>query len=374
VRRLPPSLVDAAIACVLVGWGLLELLGTGAWGSGPHVVQVVGVVVACGSVAARRRLPLAAAGAFAVGELAMILAGYPPEILAVALAGMVLAYSLAAQLDGAALLTGVAILAGTVLAKDVDDPKLGVTDIVIDLVFLAMPLLVGRVVRRRERTADHIARVADDRTRDAIERERQRIARELHDVIAHGMSVMVVQADAARHGLRPEDDDTREALSAIEHTGRESLREMRRLLGLLRHQTPDGDGAVAPQGGMTSLDGLIDSVRRAGLPVGLTIEGQARPLPPGIDLAAYRIVQEALTNSLRHAGPAHAHVAIDYRPRELALRIEDDGRGSPNGTAGSGSGLIGMRERVRFYGGTFDAGRHDGGFLVTATLPLETPR
>jgi signal transduction histidine kinase len=184
---------------------------------------------------------------------------------------------------------------------------------------------------------------------------------------------MVVQADAARHGLDPADDETRAALTAIERTGRESLREMRRLLGLLR----DGDesaAALQPQPGMIGVDALVQSVRQAGLPVDLRISGAARALPPGIDIAAYRIVQEALTNALRHAGPARATVEIAYHSGEITLRIEDTGRTNGDPSRAGGNGLVGMRERALLYGGSFAADRGPGGFVVAASLPLEVPQ
>ncbi len=165
----------------------------------------------------------------------------------------------------------------------------------------------------------------DDRTHDAIRQERERIARELHDVVAHGMSVMVVQADAARHGLPADEDETRTALIEIERTGRESLREMRRLLGILR-DGDEGGAALMPQPGMKSVDALVQSVRQAGLPVDLRVSGEARPLSPGIDITVFRIVQEALTNALRHAGPARATVEIGYS--EQGGHAEDRGHRS----------------------------------------------
>ena len=304
----------------------------------------------------------------------MVLSGGVPELLAVALAAMLLAYTCAATLDNRQLLAAIVMLVAAVVIKDLDDPKQGGWDVAIDQLFVLMALAVGRVVWRRERKVEHVARVAGERTQDAIRHERQRIARELHDVIAHGMSVMVVQADAARHGLAPGADETRTALTEIERTGRESLREMRRLLGLLRDANGDTDGTtVEPQAGMRSIEALVHSVRQAGLPVDLQIEGTPKPLPPGIDLAAYRIVQEALTNALRHAGPARAKVEIVYGEREIDLRIEDTGRGKGVTPGQDGNGIIGMRERAYLYGGSFDAAPHSDGFVVSASLPLETP-
>ena len=375
MRRPPVPVLDAVLALACAGWALLELIGDDAWTAGPHAIEVIGALAACGSVALRRRAPLVSVVIYAGALLLIVVSGQPPELLGVVIAGMIIAYSLAAELDGNQLLAGLAILAGAVVIKDIDDPKLSTSSIVIELLFYAMGSAAGRVVRRRERKVEHITRVADDRANDAIRQERQRIARELHDVIAHAMSVIVVQADSARHGLAPGDDETRSALTAIEDSGRESLREMRRLLGLLRDDEAEANGAaLGPQAGMKSLDALVRSVRQAGLPVDLQIDGEPQPLSPGIDLAAYRIVQEALTNALRHAGPARAKVTISYGERDIKLRIEDTGRGSNTTAEQGGNGIIGMRERARLYGGSFDAGPGAAGFAVTASLPLETPR
>jgi signal transduction histidine kinase len=206
----------------------------------------------------------------------------------------------------------------------------------------------------------------------AVAEERTRIARELHDVVAHSMSVMVVQAGAARRLVETRPDDVKEALSTIEQTGRSALDEMRRLLGILR-QAGDDSTTRTPQPGITDIGTLVTSVREAGLPVDLTIEGDPRPLAPGLDLSAYRIVQEALTNTLKHAGPATAQVRLCYGDDELEVRVMDDGRGpAADRSDGAGHGLVGMRERVAVFGGELWAGaRGGGGFEVRARLPLE---
>jgi signal transduction histidine kinase len=181
---------------------------------------------------------------------------------------------------------------------------------------------------------------------------------------------MVVQAGAERHALPADQTSTREALSSIEQAGRQALVEARRLLGMLRR---NGDGEeLEPQPSLEHVDILLDQITRAGLPVALTVEGERTALPAGVDLCAYRIVQEGLTNALKHAGPAHAEVTLRYAPRALDVEVRDDGRGadSPNGD-GAGHGLIGMRERVALYGGRLAAGpREDGGFEIHAHLPL----
>ena len=202
----------------------------------------------------------------------------------------------------------------------------------------------------------------------AVAEERRRIARELHDVVAHSVSVMTVQAGAVRRLLRPDQERERQALEVIEATGREALTEMRRLVGLLREQ-----GAMpefAPQPSMRTVDVLVGTVREAGLPVEIEIEGEPRELPPGVDLSAYRIIQEALTNALRYAGPAHAWVTVRWKDRELELEISNDGRSEP-GREGVGHGLAGLRERVALVGGSIESGpRSGGGYVVRAHLPL----
>jgi signal transduction histidine kinase len=232
-------------------------------------------------------------------------------------------------------------------------------------------------VRERQLLAETLAARAELlerehklREKEALEEERARIARELHDLVAHNVSVMVVQAGVERHALPDSQASTRATLTAIEQAGRQALVEARRLLGVLRR---NGDHeALEPQPSIERVDTLIEHVERAGLPVRLTIEGDEVPLPAGVDLCAYRIVQEALTNALKHAGPARAEVLLRYQASGLDIEVRDDGRGpsSPNGD-GSGHGLIGMRERVALYGGRLRTGpREDGGFEVCAHLPL----
>jgi signal transduction histidine kinase len=220
----------------------------------------------------------------------------------------------------------------------------------------------------RER-ARQLERQREEKARTAVAEERGRIARELHDVVAHSVSVMVVQAQAGQR-LLADPDLAGGAFRAIEASGREALVELRRLLGILR--TGAEQPAIGPQPGLGSLGVLLEQVREAGLPVELRVEGEQVQLPPGVDLAAYRIVQEALTNTLKHAGSARAEIIVRYGPSAVELEVLDDGRGAPAATNGSGHGLIGMRERVALYGGRLEAEpRKAGGFAVRARLPLE---
>jgi signal transduction histidine kinase len=229
-------------------------------------------------------------------------------------------------------------------------------------------LLVRRVVRDRERRADIAERERDLAAREAVVEERARIARELHDAIAHNVSMMVVQAGAERRVLGEERSSTREVLETVEQIGRGALTEMRRLVGMLRSS---GEEPLAPQPGLADLERLVGQVREAGLPVDLQIEGARRELPVGLDLSAYRIVQEALTNALKHAGQARATVSVRYRDDSLELEVVDDGAGATTRVASGGHGLVGMRERVALYGGRFEAGRRaSGGFTVRVLLPI----
>lgn len=237
-------------------------------------------------------------------------------------------------------------------------------------------LLAARHNARARELAAQEARLEADRIATAADRavaeERQRIARELHDVVAHSVSVMTVQAGAVRRLLRPDQERERQALETVEATGREALTEMRRLVGLLRQQ-----GAMpefAPQPSMRAVDVLVGTVREAGLPVELAVEGEPTELPPGVDLSAYRVIQEALTNALKYAGPANAWVTVRWKDVELELEIANDGRSEPGGDGG-GHGLDGLRERVALVGGSIESGpRNGGGFFVKAHLPLEARR
>jgi signal transduction histidine kinase len=229
----------------------------------------------------------------------------------------------------------------------------------------------------REREAAELRASFAEREREAAARvavaeERSAIARELHDIVAHAMSVMVLQVGAVRHRLPQTDTENRQALGRVEQAGRTALAEMRRLLGAMRS---NADGvALGPQPGLDSLDALLADLRGAGLPVQLQLEGDPLPLPRAIDLSAYRIVQEALTNTLKHAHASQADVTVRYAPHHVELEVRDDGEGAMS-NGGAGHGLVGIRERVKIYGGQMTAGpATDGGFLLTARLPVERTR
>ena len=232
---------------------------------------------------------------------------------------------------------------------------------------------VRATLAEREREAAEMRATLAEREREAAARiavaeERARIARELHDIVAHAVSVMVLQIGAVRHALPDGLDESKEALGRVERAGRTALAEMRRLLGAMRR---DGDGLeLAPQPGIDDLGSLFEEVRRAGLPVELHVAGDPFPLPRAIDLSAYRIVQEGLTNALKHAGASHADVSVSYGHDDLQIEVRDDGAGSSR-SDGLGHGLVGIRERVKIYGGEMSASRaQEGGFVLDVRLPI----
>lgn len=242
-------------------------------------------------------------------------------------------------------------------------------------IWTAVICVIGRGARNRQimvsllgERADRLERDREEKARAAVAEERARIARELHDVVAHGVSVMVVQAGAARRVMKADPGQAETSLLAVEATGRQSLAEMRRLLGVLRTDPQALD--LAPQPGLGQVDDLLEKIREAGLSVELRSEGVTRPLPAGADLVAFRVIQEGLTNVMKHAGHATATVTIGYHDNRVDLEVRDDGQGVKSHSDGRGHGLFGMRERVSLYGGSVEAGPgRTGGFVVTASIP-----
>jgi signal transduction histidine kinase len=286
-------------------------------------------------------------------------------------------YSVAAHADRRRAVIGGVLAAAAILA--IDAPVLlagAVPNDVYAWLLYGLAWILGRALRHRQDLAaalqDRAALLEHEqeaKARSAVTEERARIARELHDVIAHSLSVIVVQAAAERRVLGQEHATTREVLGAIEHTGRQALVELRRLLGVIRKT--DDRPALRPQPTLARLDELLAQVRDAGLAVQLQTQGEPVPLPPGVDLSAYRIVQEALTNVLKHANARHVEVLVCYRPGELEVEVTDDGQG-PTDEPGGGHGLVGMRERVALYGGALEAGQRDGGgYRLHARLRFE---
>jgi signal transduction histidine kinase len=290
--------------------------------------------------------------------------------LALAITLVIAVYSVGAHTSGRETIIGAGLVAGLCLSGTIADSNEGtLADFIGNAIFFFTIFgglwVAGRAIRRRRFRERQLIVERDEGARAAVAEERARIARELHDVVAHAISVIVLQARGARHAEGAERD---EALDAIETTGANALAEMRRLLHMLRED--DEAVAMAPQPSLEQLDHLVAQVRDAGMPVEVRVEGERRPLPPGVDVSAYRIVQEALTNALKHAGPARARVAIRFGDDALELEITDTGQGGgANGTGGHG--LVGMRERVAVFGGRLDSGpQSEGGYAVKARLPL----
>ncbi|MEV7926021.1 sensor histidine kinase [Kitasatospora sp. NPDC088779] len=378
--------VDAGWAGLLLLIGLLDAPRGG--GPGP----VIAVVLMSVLVAVRRRAsgPAVVGGAvLAAGQLALAVPPGPVGVgyLALTYAGAAFGPPWASRLALAAC-----ALAGplTVWRFEAVGPTSGWLRAVVLSGFLSTPFVLcwawGRLTRIRrayltelEDRAARLERERDAQAKVAVAAERARIAGELHDVVAHNVSAMIVQADGAAHVLDSSPQQAKEALGTIASTGRQALVEMRRVLGVLR--TSETAKEYVPQPGVEELSELLEQVRTAGLPVDYTTSGRPRTLPRGVELTVYRIVQEALTNVRKHGGPAaRARVAVDFGERELIVLVEDDGRGSTDehlttgGADGHGHGLVGMRERVAMVNGCLDASpRPDGGVRVHAALPLKAP-
>ncbi len=365
--------LDQVVAAVLVVLGQLELWAGNPNPGLPTALAVPLTIVIPGLVAFRRRRPLEVGIAVALGTDLIFAFGAKSYSVPLAVAWLCALYGIAVWTSNRAFLIGLGVLVianAAILASPHQALHNTVLFTVIPLVAM---LIARRAVRDRQLRAEALAARAElleFRAHEAVAEERVRIARELHDLVAHNVSMMVVQAGAERHALPEDQASTRETLGSIEQAGRQALAEARRLLGVLR---PSGERErLEPQPSIEELAFLVEQVQRAGLPVKLAIEGEQVPLPVGLDLCAYRIVQEALTNALKHAGRAQAQVLVRYVPRALEVEIRDDGQGAPQtNDDGAGHGLIGMRERVALYGGQLTAGPHQGGgFQVKARLPL----
>ena len=356
------------------------------WDAAPRGGAVLLALAASLPLLARRRWPLAAPmlALAALLGLSVLIPGAAWEQLQLFLGALLCFWVIGSDNERRPALAGlVAGLAVAVATVATDRGHRGVSDFIFGVVITSAAwgagLILGthaRSAAAARRQAERLAFEQEIREREAAERERGRIARELHDVIAHTVSVMVVQAGAAEEVLEGENAAARAALAAIRHSGKGALEELRRLLGFLR----DADTSpVTAQASLDRLGELVTEVTGLGLRIDLTETGPPRPLPPGLDQAAYRIVQEALTNTVKHAGASRATVALEWEPAAIVLRVADDGAGhgrhgearGASGTAGGGHGLTGMRERAALYGGTLEAGpRPGGGFAVRARLPL----
>jgi signal transduction histidine kinase len=381
-RRLPaggPWVFDGLLAVAAAAFGVVTLATVLALSpSQPRTVAAYALVLAHTlPIALRRRFPAQVlAGALATGlafaSLRLNLIPLGPSIL-------IYVYSVAALRPRRVSLAGLAATEAMLVLVFLARPRaLGDrSTLVADCVVVAAAWWLGDGTRRRQQAvaaarerAAELERAREELARRAVVEERLRIARELHDVVAHSMSIIAVQSGVGAHVLDSQPEEARKALAAVEATSRQALAEMRRLLGVLR-QEAEPSGSLTPSPGLAEVDALAADVARAGARVEVRIEGTRPELPLGLDLSAYRIVQEALTNVVRHAGPATARVHIRYAPDTVDIEVVDDGHGTGTGRT-DGHGIAGMRERAALYGGSLDAGPlPGGGFRVAAHLPVE---
>jgi signal transduction histidine kinase len=386
-RKLATWPVDVTAVAVLFAVGALEAVAIDDL-RGPLGLNIVALAALTAPLAWRRRQPLAVVGAIiAVATVQAAVLTDASRFTSTFLVLLLSAYSAGAYAEARGAFVGLLGLFALISVVNVLAAEhMGVGDYLFPSGLSLLCWLAGRATRHRSRLAEELheaaVRAEEDREahrRAAVAGERRRVAREMHDIVAHSISVMVVQAGGARRILERDPRRAAEAAARIEQTGRDALAEMRRLLGVLRPEERRSERE--PQPGMAGVGALVERARGAGLPVALRVEGERPELPQGLDLAAYRIVQEALTNALRHAGGAPAEVLVRYGPDAIELEVADRGPGPrlPPATGArdpgpAGHGLVGMRERAQLYGGELHAGpRPGGGFAVRARLPVRDP-
>lgn len=370
LMRVPvPPVVDIAIAAAFVVFSVAEAVFSPAVES--PLLHVVAAGLAMVALAWRRSFPIGVA-VYVVGT---DLAINPEQQFSTLLSLVLVCYTIGAETERPRSYAGLAVVLLPFLAVSVAKDFVP-SDFAAALVFFVGPWSVGTAVRQRiahteeaVARADRLEREREAEAAAAAAEERTRIARELHDIVSHSISVVTIQTQAVRRRLGPEHAKEAEDLAAVEATAREALAEMRRLFGVLR--TNGETVSLAPQPGLHELDRLVAQVRSSGLDVEVDVAGERYDLPPGVDLAAYRIVQEGLTNALRHSGARHARVVLRYGPSRLEVAVEDDGRGLGPVTTG-GHGLVGVRERVALYDGTVDIETSpSGGVRLAASLPVK---
>jgi signal transduction histidine kinase len=372
LRRMDPFRADLLLAAVLLAEMTIEVAfstgldGTRLWAWLVCVGQAVGVAL-------RRRATLLGATLTACGFLALMLVVPEQNTLEVPWFVILIGvYSVGANTDGRRFAAGLVLIAAPVMIAVMLSPDgANLSNAVFGgLIMIAGPLLVGRVIRHRSRLNRALrarARELEDarvaRAEEAMLEERTRIAGELHDVVAHALSAMVVQGSAARRLVPRDPQRAQAAFASVEATGRDALTEIRALLGVLRRE--DEDLALAPQPSLAHVSSLVKRTTAAGLPVDLHVEGDARPLPAGVDLTAYRVLQAALGGALEHGGAGRADVTVRYGPERVEVEVLDDGSGD-----GDSRLLLGARERVALYGGDLESGATAGGHAVRARLPV----
>ena len=378
-HSVDPRLVDGVIAFGLTGLSLLALQGGATDLGARQPLSVALLLLQSLPLVARRQFPVAVlAITFGATLIHILLA---PTNVNEGLGSIVALYTVAERRDRRTSLIAALVVATlfAVVIIGLGGLPEGLQGLLQTILVVWLAWALGDLARTRGLYATAIedrARLLeverDEKAQRAITAERQRIARELHDIVAHHVSVIVIQAGAGLRALDRRPDQTRIAVEAIDRTGREALLDMRRMVAVLGDAS--APSALAPMPRLDRLGELIEEVRAAGLPVELSVEGVRRPLDAGIELSAYRIIQEALTNALKHARGARARVRLRYAPGALEIEIADEG-GSGSTDIGDreheGRGLVGMQERVSLYGGRFEAGRTPTGFRVTASLPID---
>lgn len=364
------SLPAALVAFGLAAMSVAEFVFSRPTETTSTPAHAVAAVLVCGAIALVPSQPQSAVAFGCCATVIEAVAILPGSLFGTGLALLVLAYSVAYWFDRSSQIWGAPLLIGTSLVRDLQQPGISSSDAAIDLFLVLLAFGIGTELRRRgQRARDletDLAR-ADARIADAIDDERTRLARELHDIVAHSVSIMVVQAGTSRPLADRESRELHDVLTTIETTGREALLELRRLLGVLRGEPLP---VTHPMPRMADVKRVVDRMRQSGLDVTLSME----PVPHlsrGLDLCVYRVVQEGLTNALRHAPASKVTVLLEQAGNAVSVSVTDDGSGRAQAAQhGSGVGLIGLRERVTLFGGTLDAGPHERGYRVRALLPI----
>jgi signal transduction histidine kinase len=362
---------DGLVAAVLLAVCLIGTGRAGEYQPGTRAADALAFVLAAVTAVApvaRRRAPLAVLAVSTAATSAYLISGYPYGPILVAYAFAVYAVAAYLPLRTAAIAAGISLVA-LLLHTVVGDGDVGLIGTVPAAAWVAVPFAIGVTVRLGRESA---ARSRAERMRDVAHEERLRVAQEVHDVVGHGLAAINMQAEIALHVLPKRPEQAATALAAISRTSKEALDELRATLALVRSQAAE---SRLPGPGLAELDALVRRLADTGVPVTVNVEGERRALPAAVDLAAYRVVQESLTNVLRHAGTASATVRVGYREEDVTVEVIDDGRGGAPPTGGDGHGIAGMRARVAALGGRFAAGPADGGgFRVHATLPAAAHR
>ena len=371
-----PWLLDTALAGVLLAGAVLTTSAPSHISRPPDATMYLLAFLAAAPFAVRRRAPLAVLFLTSGPVLALITLGYSTALVG---AGLFLAaYTVAAWCSRRATVIAAVYIFLVLVSLTVLVPwEMGPAELVTNGAVFAGTFALGRGARARRQNivllrerAELAERARSEQALRAVSDERLRIAQELHDVLGHSLGVIALQAGVGAHVIDVDREEAKAALLAVSQSSRAALAEVRRIVGTVRSEA--GDGLYNPLPGLASIDALAADLTVAGLPVEVTVEGERTPLPAALDLTAYRIVQESLTNVVKHAGPARAQVTVRYEPRGVVVQVDDDGKGHGRRDAGPGHGQLGMRERVAVWGGSLDVGaRPGGGYRVLARLPHE---